>query len=86
MPPPRIPWIYNLGNGPTRLNDFIRLVEEHSGESVGECDARQLGRRSRTCADINKAEKSCSAMIPRHLLVKASPSSCQVVQRGGRRA
>ena len=27
--------IYNLGNGrPTRLNDFIRLVEEHSGRKA----------------------------------------------------
>merc|ERR1711924_433635 len=27
--------IYNLGNGrPTRLNDFIRLVEQHSGKQA----------------------------------------------------
>ena len=51
--------IYNLGNGrPTRLNDFIRLVEEHSGrKAVINVMPEQPGDVPRTCADISKARE-----------------------------
>ena len=51
--------IYNLGNGrPTRLNDFIRLVEEHSGKkALVNVLPEQPGDVPRTCADISKARE-----------------------------
>ena len=51
--------IYNLGNGrPTRLNDFIRLVEEHSGrKAIVNVLPEQPGDVPRTCADISKARE-----------------------------
>ena len=51
--------IYNLGNGrPTRLNDFIRLVEEHSGkQAIINVMPEQPGDVPRTCADISKARE-----------------------------
>lgn len=51
--------IYNLGNGhPTRLNDFIRLVEEHTGrKAVINVMPEQPGDVPRTCADISKARE-----------------------------
>ena len=51
--------IYNLGNGrPTRLNDFIRLVEEHSGrKAIINVLPEQPGDVPRTCADISKARE-----------------------------
>ena len=51
--------IYNLGNGrPTRLNDFIRLVEEHSGrKAIINVMPEQPGDVPRTCADISKARE-----------------------------
>ena len=51
--------IYNLGNGrPTRLNDFIRLVEQHSGkEAIINVMPEQPGDVPRTCADISKARE-----------------------------
>ena len=51
--------IYNLGNGrPTRLNDFIRLVEQHSGKkAIVNVLPEQPGDVPRTCADISKARE-----------------------------
>ena len=51
--------IYNLGNGrPTRLNDFIRLVEQHSGkQALINVMPEQPGDVPRTCADISKARE-----------------------------
>merc|ERR1712087_434079 len=51
--------IYSLGNGrPTRLNDFIRLVEEHSGKkALVNVLPEQPGDVPRTCADISKARE-----------------------------
>lgn len=50
--------VYNLGNGkPTRLKDFIKLVEKETGRSaVIEYLPDQPGDVPRTCADISKAE------------------------------
>ena len=50
--------IYNLGNGsPTRLNDFIKLVEKYTGKnSVIRQKPDQPGDVPRTCADISKAK------------------------------
>ena len=50
--------IYNLGNGrPTRLNDFIRLVEKYTGKAaVINQKPDQPGDVPRTCADISKAK------------------------------
>mmetsp|Transcript_25664 Transcript_25664/g.83186 ORF Transcript_25664/g.83186 Transcript_25664/m.83186 type:complete len:333 (-) Transcript_25664:994-1992(-) len=49
--------IYNLGNGmPTRLKDFIRLVEQATGQPAKiEFLPDQPGDVPRTCADISKA-------------------------------
>ncbi|KAH8055383.1 racemase/epimerase [Aureococcus anophagefferens] len=50
--------IYNLGNGsPTRLNDFIKLVEKYTGKNaVIRQKPDQPGDVPRTCADISKAK------------------------------
>ena len=50
--------IYNLGNGvPTRLRDFIRLVEVATGKkAIIDYLPDQPGDVPRTCADISKAE------------------------------
>ena len=50
--------IYNLGNGsPTRLNDFIKLVEKYTGKTaVIRQKPDQPGDVPRTCADISKAK------------------------------
>mmetsp|Transcript_32415 Transcript_32415/g.97475 ORF Transcript_32415/g.97475 Transcript_32415/m.97475 type:complete len:383 (+) Transcript_32415:163-1311(+) len=50
--------IYNLGNGrPTRLKDFIRIVERCAGKkAIIEYLPNQPGDVPRTCADISKAQ------------------------------
>ena len=50
--------IYNLGNGkPTRLKDFIRLVEVATGKTANiQLLPDQPGDVPRTCADISKAQ------------------------------
>lgn len=49
--------VYNLGNGtPTRLLDFIRLVERTTGQTANiDVVPNQPGDVPRTCADISKA-------------------------------
>jgi len=50
--------IYNLGNGkPTRLVDFIKLVEKETGrDAIIDYLPDQPGDVPRTCADVNKAK------------------------------
>eukprot|EP00632_Arachnochrysis_sp_CCMP2950_P009987 CAMPEP_0185706792 /NCGR_PEP_ID=MMETSP1164-20130828/22509_1 /TAXON_ID=1104430 /ORGANISM="Chrysoreinhardia sp, Strain CCMP2950" /LENGTH=349 /DNA_ID=CAMNT_0028374205 /DNA_START=81 /DNA_END=1130 /DNA_ORIENTATION=+ len=50
--------VYNLGNGmPTRLKDFIKLVEQETGKTaIIEYLPNQPGDVPRTCADISKAK------------------------------
>ncbi|KAJ8599222.1 hypothetical protein CTAYLR_006369 [Chrysophaeum taylorii] len=50
--------VYNLGNGkPTRLKDFIKLVEKEVGKpAIIELLPDQPGDVPRTCADISKAQ------------------------------
>lgn len=50
--------VYNLGNGkPTRLIDFIKLVEKEVGnKAVIDILPNQPGDVPRTCADISKAQ------------------------------
>lgn len=56
---PRGYQVYNLGNGtPTRLNDFIKLVETNLGKkAVIVQKPDQPGDVPRTCADITKARE-----------------------------
>ena len=51
--------VYNLGNGsPTKLTDFISLVEKETGKKASiELLPEQPGDVPRTCADISKARK-----------------------------
>jgi len=51
--------VYNLGNGsPTKLSDFIRLVEKETGVPAKiEVLPMQPGDVPRTCADISKARE-----------------------------
>ncbi|KAH8055524.1 racemase/epimerase [Aureococcus anophagefferens] len=51
--------VYNLGNGsPTKLGDFIALVEEATGRKAEiEILPEQPGDVPRTCADISKARE-----------------------------
>ena len=51
--------VYNLGNGsPTKLGDFIALVEEATGRKAEiEVLPEQPGDVPRTCADISKARE-----------------------------
>ena len=51
--------VYNLGNGkPTKLSDFIALVERETGKAATkEILPEQPGDVPRTCADISKARK-----------------------------
>jgi len=56
---PRGYQVYNLGNGtPTKLSDFIRLVEAETGNTAAiEVLPMQPGDVPRTCADITKARE-----------------------------
>ena len=50
--------VYNLGNGsPTKLTDFISLVEKETGKKAPSSYSRAAGDVPRTCADISKARK-----------------------------